>query len=88
MQQLHTLLTPIRDRVPALESQIVALLVPGNREARTLAKVAMERYGLAIRAILAPTVRAGTERLRISVHAHNSAEELIRLGHFIAEELR
>lgn len=56
-------------------SPIQGLLVPGNKE--VVAKAEQLRYeGFEIRPILAPTVPQGKERLRISLHAYNTYEEI------------
>ncbi len=59
-------------------SSIQPVLIQGNREARKVANE-LQNKGYDIRPILAPTVKEGTERLRISLHTYNSDEEIISL---------
>ncbi len=59
-------------------SPIQCLLVSGNDEARRIATLG-QQAGLDLRAILSPTVPAGQERIRICLHAFNSADEIDRL---------
>ena len=60
---------------------IQIVLVPGNDRVREVAAV-LQTAGLDVRPILYPTVPRGTERLRVVLHAFNTADEvqlLIRL---------
>jgi 8-amino-7-oxononanoate synthase len=59
-------------------SQIVPVIVGGNDEALALAEFLQQR-GFAVRAIRPPTVKEGRARLRLSITAGISAEELRRL---------
>jgi len=54
---------------------IQAVLVPGNRNVRELAR-ALQNRNLDIRPIVYPTVPKNGERLRIVLHSYNSIEEL------------
>jgi 8-amino-7-oxononanoate synthase len=54
------------------------VIVPGNEAAKLLAK-ALQENGLDVRAILYPTIPRGKERLRIVLHAFNTAEEIKKL---------
>lgn len=57
---------------------IQVVIVPGNAEVRALAE-RLQRAGLDIRPILYPTVPKGAERLRIVIHAFNTAAEIDKL---------
>jgi 8-amino-7-oxononanoate synthase len=57
---------------------IQAVIIPGNAEARALAE-RLQKAGLDIRPILYPTVPKGAERLRIVIHAFNTAQEIDKL---------
>ncbi len=59
------------------EAPIQALSVTGNDQARALAE-ALLAGGIDARPILSPTVRRGTERLRVCLHAFNTEEEIDR----------
>ena len=62
-------------------SPVQYFLMTGNENALHTAKH-LETLGYQTKAMLSPTVKAGTERLRISLHSFNSStqiDELIRL---------
>ncbi|MEP1230235.1 MAG: aminotransferase class I/II-fold pyridoxal phosphate-dependent enzyme, partial [Litorimonas sp.] len=56
-------------------SPIQGLIIPGNARAKSLSTY-LQSQGFAIKAILSPTVKSGTERLRISLHSFNTAEQI------------
>mmetsp|Transcript_25493 Transcript_25493/g.82512 ORF Transcript_25493/g.82512 Transcript_25493/m.82512 type:complete len:126 (-) Transcript_25493:2598-2975(-) len=55
-------------------SAIHALVVPGARRVVAVAD-SVRRDGYDVRPIRAPTVKPGSERLRIVAHAHNSIDD-------------
>ncbi|HEY4289684.1 MAG TPA: 8-amino-7-oxononanoate synthase [Puia sp.] len=57
---------------------IQAVIVPGNEEVKKMA-TRLQEAGLDVRPILSPTVPAGSERLRIVLHAFNTEEEMLNL---------
>ena len=57
---------------------IQVVIVPGNEEVKKLA-ARLQEAGLDVRPILSPTVAAGSERLRIVLHAYNTEEEMEKL---------
>ncbi len=59
-------------------TQIQSLIIPGNDEVIQAAKTLQEN-GMDILPIRSPSVLAGTERLRISLHAFNTKEEIDQL---------
>ncbi len=61
------------------DSSIQAILISGNSVVKDAAK-SLQSIGFDVRPILSPTVALGKERLRISLHAHNSEEEIISLA--------
>jgi 8-amino-7-oxononanoate synthase len=63
------------------QSPIQALVVPGNERCKALAD-ALIRQKCIVLPILAPTVPAGSERLRICLHAFNTVEEI---NHLVAQ---
>ena len=75
-----------RERLIASGSPIQAVLVPGAERA-VAAAAALQHAGFDVRAIRAPTVAAGHERLRIIVHAHNTRREVWELARRIREVL-
>ena len=65
---------------------IVPVILGDNSRALSVAQRLREQ-GLDVRALRPPTVPAGTARLRISVHANHSPEQLDRLCRNLAEAL-
>jgi 8-amino-7-oxononanoate synthase len=61
---------------------IQSVIVKGNEEAKYLSAL-LQEAGYDVRPILSPTVARGTERIRISLHSHNTEEEVIRLAEAI-----
>jgi 8-amino-7-oxononanoate synthase len=57
------------------ESQIQTLIIPGNEAVKLLSEE-LKQNGLDVRPILSPTVKEGTERLRICLHSFNTIEEI------------
>ena len=65
---------------------IVPVILGDNRRALAVARRLREQ-GMDVRALRPPTVPSGTARLRISVHANHSPEQLDRLCRVLAEAL-
>jgi 8-amino-7-oxononanoate synthase len=59
-------------------SPIQGIVVPGNAAVRELSMECLHN-SLDVRAVLAPTVPAGSERLRIILHAFNTEQDVNRL---------
>lgn len=59
-------------------SPIQSVVIPGNERARNVSKQ-LQSKGFDVRAILNPSVPAGKERLRISLHKHNTMEQVDQL---------
>ncbi|HEV2355748.1 MAG TPA: aminotransferase class I/II-fold pyridoxal phosphate-dependent enzyme, partial [Puia sp.] len=74
--QFHA--APVAYRRLESSTPIQVVMVPGNTAARALA-TRLQAAGLDVRPILYPSVPRGTERLRIVIHAFNTAEEVDRL---------
>ncbi len=66
------------------KSPIQVVLCQGNQYVKDVSKQLQNR-GFDIRPILSPTVKAGTERLRICLHVHNTDEEIIQLTKALKE---
>lgn len=69
------------------KSPIQALITGGNFETRKKAE-ALQKAGFDVRPILSPTVAAGSERIRICLHAYNSETEIKNLLSKIASLLK
>lgn len=54
---------------------IQPIIIPGNEKIKHIASKLQEN-GYDVRAILSPTVKAGSERLRISIHTHNTFDDI------------
>jgi 8-amino-7-oxononanoate synthase len=59
----------------ASQTAIQGVVVPGNAQVKSLADH-LQQQGFDVRPILYPTVPAGTERLRIVLHAYNTLQEV------------
>ena len=67
-------------------SPIQSLVIPGAERAKKIAAILQAR-GFDIRAIVSPSVPAGLERLRISLHLHNTAAQVDALKHSLQQIL-
>lgn len=67
-------------------SPVQSLIVPGNKRARHVS-AQLQANGFDVRAILSPSVPAGKERLRISLHMHNTFDQVDRLKQLLNEIL-
>ncbi len=63
------------DNLAVPGSPIQAVVIPGNTRVQQISQRLRGR-GLAVYPVFSPTVKAGTERLRIILHAYNSSEEV------------
>lgn len=80
---LNQLITMFQSSSVAYEKMISAtpiqgVIVKGNEEVKQLA-AKLQQNGFDVRPILYPTVAKGKERLRIVLHAYNTAQELSQL---------
>ncbi len=66
------------------KSAIQNVIIPGSTNVKELAHF-LEHHQFDCRPILAPTVKEGTERIRICLHAFNSDEEITELNHILSE---
>jgi 8-amino-7-oxononanoate synthase len=68
------------DAFPLLNSNsaIQCIVLKSNDKAREIANI-LQHAWLDVRAILSPTVAAGTERIRICLHAFNTTNDLTLL---------
>ena len=73
--------------VPASEMHIVPLLVGDERDALALCQAALER-GVFAQAIRAPSVHAGSARLRLTAMATHTPAQLRRAARVLAEAAR
>jgi 8-amino-7-oxononanoate synthase len=69
------------------DTAIQGIIVPGNHEVLA-AERRLQDAGFFAKAIRSPTVPRGSERLRISLHSYNSAEELRSAALLIAHSQR
>ncbi|MFT7589695.1 MAG: 8-amino-7-oxononanoate synthase, partial [Limisphaerales bacterium] len=75
IKALKLLFTELTGLQSSGQGAIISWLVSGNKEVMDLS-IQLEKTGLDIRPIRYPTVAKGTERLRISIHAYNTEEEI------------
>ena len=74
---------PIRFEKLISITPIQIVIIPGNEEVKKVA-AELQANNLDVRAILYPTVPKGKERLRIVLHAFNTAKEVSLLGKILA----
>jgi 8-amino-7-oxononanoate synthase len=79
-EQLKSLIEYFQQQVFPFEklkssTPVQGVIIPGNTAVKTMASL-METNGIDIRPILYPSVPRGKERLRISLHAFNTKEQL------------
>ena len=63
---------------PESRSPIQPIIVPGNEKVKAVSNT-LQSEGFDVRPILSPTVKEGSERLRISLHTHNTQEDIKEL---------
>lgn len=63
-------------------SPIQSVIIPGNKQVKEAAEK-LQNLGYDVKPVLSPTVKKGTERLRICIHNHNTAEEIVGLAQAI-----
>jgi 8-amino-7-oxononanoate synthase len=68
-------------------SPVQSIVVPGQSRVREISQ-ALQASGLDVRAILSPSVPKGKERLRISLHLHNTIGEINKLTRVLKEVLK
>lgn len=64
------------------KSPIQAILLPDNQRLKALQDILSEK-GFLTYAVYSPTVKAGTERLRICLHSYNTEQEIVNLTQII-----
>lgn len=68
------------------DSPVQSLVIPGSERVRDVAKQ-LQAKRFDVKAIVSPSVPVGKERLRISLHMHNTVEEIDALKQAIHEVL-
>ncbi len=74
----HNLIEHSADGLVSSESAVQCILIKDNSKALSAAEK-LQQAGLDVRAILSPTVAAGSERLRICIHSFNTEEDIMLL---------
>lgn len=85
MEQVQTDLNAHDIKLIESYTAIQGVIVPGNAKVRSKACI-LQNKGINIRPILSPTVKEGTERLRICLHAYNTFGEIDLLIENLAKE--
>jgi 8-amino-7-oxononanoate synthase len=65
-------------------SAIQNVIIPGNTNVKELSHF-LQHHQFDCRSILSPTVKEGSERIRICLHAFNSDHEITELNHVLSE---
>ena len=68
------------------QTSIQPIMIGDNEKARQVS-LELQKSGFDVRPILSPTVKSGTERLRISLHVHNSDEEIEKLVSVLTSQI-
>jgi 8-amino-7-oxononanoate synthase len=84
VREFKARVAPTRWRLMPSETPIQPLVIGGNEETLAVAK-ALESRGILVPAIRPPTVPRGQARLRISLSAAHSHEDVLRLCEALAE---
>ena len=63
-------------------SPVQSVIVPGNDKVKDVAE-GLRNRGFDVKAVLSPTVKKGTERLRVCIHQHNTKEQIESLANAI-----
>jgi len=74
-------------RIPTVrstKSAIQTVMMPGNTNAKNAA-LKLQKKGIDARPILSPTVRRGSERLRICLHTYNDEKDILTLAEGLSE---
>ncbi len=66
------------------DSAIQNVIIPGNSNVKELAHF-LQHHHFDCRSILSPTVKEGSERIRICLHSFNSDKEINELNHVLSE---
>jgi 8-amino-7-oxononanoate synthase len=61
---------------------IQSIIIQGNDKVK-LAANKLQKLGYDVKAVLSPTVKKGTERLRICIHNHNTEDDIVGLANAI-----
>ena len=64
------------------DSAVQSVLIPGNSAAKSVA-TRLQNAGFAVKAILYPTVKEGSERIRICIHSFNTEKQITELTQLI-----
>ena len=65
-------------------SAIQNVIIPGNGDVKELSHF-LQHHRFDCRPILSPTVKEGSERIRICLHSFNSDHEIAELNHVLSE---
>lgn len=79
---IHLFQTQQVPTLSAADSPIKSVIVPNNKQLLNL-KTFLSQQGLQTYAIFSPTVKLGTERLRICLHTFNKNEDILLLTQLI-----
>jgi 8-amino-7-oxononanoate synthase len=82
IELFRTLTISLKHKMVDSSSAIQAIIIGGNTEAKEKANQ-LKSKGFDVRAILSPTVKKGSERLRICLHTYNTDEEIKLLAQLL-----
>lgn len=86
--QSHIYLFKSLINVPLIESDspIQAVLIPGVRQVKKVSEM-IQNQGFDVRPVLSPTVKEGTERIRVCLHSYNTEREIKDLVKLLNESV-
>lgn len=82
LQELIHFADELQDVIKGEGTAIRQVMIPGNEAVRAAAEQ-IQHAGFLVLPVLSPTVPAGSERIRICLHAYNTKEELTALTELI-----
>ncbi len=68
------------------KSPVQAIIIPDNQKLKTMQNILLKENFLTY-AVYSPTLKEGTERLRICLHSFNTEDEIIRLAEIMKQYL-
>ncbi|OEK03467.1 8-amino-7-oxononanoate synthase [Roseivirga sp. 4D4] len=85
---LHSKIEDFNRQLPqfASPSAIKSVIIGGNKKTKSIASQ-LQGKGFDIRPILSPTVKEGSERLRVCLHTFNTEEEIDLICHLLKNSL-
>ena len=75
------------DSAALLNNSAIQTIIIGDNQKTKAAALVLQQHGYDVRPILSPSVAVGSERLRVCLHAYNTAEEISGLTYLLKNYL-